>query len=528
MTNPPTMKAPGVYIVEENAFPDAVVGVETALPAFIGYTQKAEVGGESLLGKPWLIDSLAAFQDCFGAGPGEDCLGFRLEPADAAPAGMAHDQPLAERDAAPFLLDQAPYRLTQTRGFYLLHACMRQFFLNGGGRCCVVSVGHYRDDDGIRIDKAALARGLTALEQQPDATLVVVPEAVLLPSAEDCFALQQAVLEHCGTTMKNRFAILDVREGYRQAAHCIEPFRAGIGNSDLGFGAAYYPWLHTAIVDDGELSHRCLDAASRDVLIACIKGELAAEDTSPALLAEVDKIKTLEVAPGMDAQAAAAMRQAIDGLARSLRTASPCYGQLIAELRRRVNLLPPAAALAGIYARVDADLGVWQAPANVAVAGTVAPAVKLTDAQQEDLNFAVTGKSINAIRAFQGSGTLVWGARTLDGINLDWRYINTRRTMIMLEESTRRALASYAPAPNDRNTWASIRAMLESFLTAIWKQGGLAGATPGEAFSVRVGLGETMSSQDILDGVLRVTVQVCTTRPADFIELSFAQAAPRP
>ena len=140
----------------------------------------------------------------------------------------------------------------------------------------------------------------------------------------------------------------------------------------------------------------------------------------------------------------------------------------------------------------------------------------------------MTGKSINAIRAFQGSGTLVWGARTLDGINLDWRYINTRRTMIMLEESTRRALASYAPAPNDRNTWASIRAMLESFLTAIWKQGGLAGATPGEAFSVRVGLGETMSSQDILDGVLRVTVQVCTTRPADFIELSFAQAAPRP
>ncbi|MBR4624660.1 MAG: phage tail sheath family protein, partial [Alphaproteobacteria bacterium] len=54
-------KTPGVYIKEKNAFGTSVVEVETAVPAFIGYTEKALNGTENLTGKPWKISSMAEF-----------------------------------------------------------------------------------------------------------------------------------------------------------------------------------------------------------------------------------------------------------------------------------------------------------------------------------------------------------------------------------------------------------------------------------------------------------------------------------
>ena len=129
-----------------------------------------------------------------------------------------------------------------------------------------------------------------------------------------------------------------------------------------------------------------------------------------------------------------------------------------------------------------------------------APCVNISHDDQEDLNVTAQGKSINAIRPFVGEGVLVWGARTLDGNSLDWRYINVRRTMIMLEESIRLAAKAYVFEPNTASTWVTMRSMIENFLTGVWKQGGLAGAIPEDAFSVHVGLGETMTPVDILEG----------------------------
>lgn len=133
------------------------------------------------------------------------------------------------------------------------------------------------------------------------------------------------------------------------------------------------------------------------------------------------------------------------------------------------------------------------------------------------------GKSINAIRSFAGEGVLVWGARKLDGNSLDWRYINVRRTMIMFEESIRLAAKAYVLEPNVAGTWVTIKGMIANFLTGIWKRGGLAGTVSDDAFSVHVGLGETMTPEDIAEGILRVTVLVAVSRPAEFIELTFQQ-----
>ena len=202
---------------------------------------------------------------------------------------------------------------------------------------------------------------------------------------------------------------------------------------------------------------------------------------------------------------------------------SPLFGNILMAVKTKLNLLPPAAAMAGVYTMVDNSRGVWKAPANVSLAAVVSPAVNITHDEQEDLNVTTQGKSINAIRTFIGEGTLVWGARTLDGNSLDWRYINVRRTMIMLEESIRLATKAYVFEPNEANTWVTIKSMIRNFLTGIWKRGGLAGAVPDDAFSVHVGLGETMTSEDILEGILRVTVLVAISRPAEFIEITFQQ-----
>ena len=208
---------------------------------------------------------------------------------------------------------------------------------------------------------------------------------------------------------------------------------------------------------------------------------------------------------------------------KTLNQVSLIYQAVIAEMCRQLNLLAPSAAMAGVYTRVDNSRGVWKAPANLSINSVISPAVNLTNEDQEDLNVPLNGKALNAIRFFVGDGVKVWGARTLDGNSLDWRYVNVRRTMIMLEESIKNAAKTYVFEPNEFNTWLNVRTMIQNFLNGIWKRGGLAGATPDEAFNVHVGLGDTMTPEDVLEGIMRVSVQVAITRPAEFIEITFQQ-----
>ena len=193
------------------------------------------------------------------------------------------------------------------------------------------------------------------------------------------------------------------------------------------------------------------------------------------------------------------------------------------NLRSSMNLLPPSPAMAGIYSMVDNTVGVHQSPANISVGSVIKPAVDLTAKDQEDLNLPLNGKAINAIRTFPGKGVLVWGARTLDGNSQDWRYISVRRTVIFIEQSIKFAAEAYVFEPNVSSTWSNIRALISNFLTNVWKSGALAGATPDDAFSVDVGLGTTMTPIDILDGIMRISVRIAVTRPAEFIVITFQQ-----
>lgn len=185
--------------------------------------------------------------------------------------------------------------------------------------------------------------------------------------------------------------------------------------------------------------------------------------------------------------------------------------------------LPPSPSIAGVYASVDRDRGVWKAPANVSLNSVIKPAVLLSDLDQEDFNVdAENGKSINCIRQFVGRGNLVWGARTLAGNSNEWKYVNVRRFFNMAEESCENAARQFVFEPNDANTWVRVKGMIENYLTNLWRVGALQGSKPEHAFYVSVGLNQTMTQDDILNGILIVEIGLAVVRPAEFIILRFS------
>ncbi|MFV9615503.1 MAG: phage tail sheath family protein [Gammaproteobacteria bacterium] len=505
----PVMKTPGVYIVEKSAFPNSVVEVATAVPAFIGYTEKAVNGSKSLLKMPWRISSMNEFHKYYGFSP-EPLFSIR----DAE-----------EFEEASFSLNGQAKVIEQSSQKFILYYSMRLFFQNGGGPCYIVSVGDYQSD----LDPDALIAGIGTLQKEQEPTMVVIPEAVSLPEAAQCTKVQQASLQHCGGKMRSRVSILDIYDGYKDRQHpdgdCIASFRNALGINFLDFASAYYPWLNASIIQDSDLNFDVIE--NKDVLKELLSEELRVEQSSDddgiaaqraAFKAELDKI-----ADKGDEELTAVEESERTLLNKTLAAISPLYVEIIKSIRLKLNELPPSAAMAGVYTMVDNSRGVWKAPANVSLASVTSPIVNITHDEQEDLNVTSQGKSINAIRSFIGEGTLVWGARTLDGNSLDWRYISVRRTMIMLEESIRLSTKAYVFDANTAQTWVTIKSMIRNFLTGIWKRGGLAGSSPDDAFSVHVGLGETMTSEDILEGILRVSVFVAVTRPAEFIEITFTQ-----
>ncbi len=216
-----------------------------------------------------------------------------------------------------------------------------------------------------------------------------------------------------------------------------------------------------------------------------------------------------------------ARRTALDAY---LAANDPTYKNVLSAIRRQGVVLPPSALVAGVYARVDARRGVWKAPANEGLSGVIAPVINLDNKDHGRLNVdAATGKSINALRAFPGRGTLVWGARTLLGNDDNWRYVNVRRLFIFIEESIEKSMSAYVFEPNTANTWVKVQTAIENFLSDIWRQGGLAGAKERDAFRVVVGLGTTMTAADVNAGKLIVDVKVAPSRPAEFIILRFSQ-----
>ena len=488
--------APSVYKNDNNAFPSSAITVETAVPAFIGYTEKADWNGESLVGLPTKINSFAEYVERFG---GSFTAKFKIIASD----------PNIKQDTFNLGENEMIVRLNDNNTAYFFNS-IRLFYANGGGPCYILALDIYKDKESFEIivdDFIGSATKPDPFEtlKKFEPTLVLVPDAIALGDA--CYDIYIKILGHC-SNLQNRYAIFDLVKQLPSddAITIVSTFREKIGINDLAYGAAYYPWLKSSIVQPSEVSFKNLDQ-SVDLATLLPSTETAALD----IIANFKENSTPTNKDKLNYH-------------QSLKDTSASYKYILEEIRTKLNELPPSAAIAGIYTTLDNSRGVWKAPANVSVCMVNAPTINISSEQLEELNVdLLTGKSINVIRSFPTIGTLVWGARTLDGNSQDWRYINVKRTLIMVEQSLKLATRAYVFEPNDANTWITVKSMMDNFLTNLWKQGALAGAVPEQAFDVQIGLGSTMTPTDILDGKMLITVKVAVVRPGEFIVITFQQ-----
>jgi phage tail sheath protein FI len=499
LINESALKTPGVYVTEIDAFPPAIAQVDT-IPAFIGYTQIAlnpndktlpiDGSGNNLTNIPTQITSLLDYETFYGKAQLETGITVTIDQWTDA------NDVLQKETITP--------TFTGKQSNHNMHDAVRFFYANGGGICYIVSIGPYKAAIGDQLDpgKTEFAAGLEAVKKQDDITLIIFPEGQKIAKA-DYYTLQNSALNLCADiNLQDRFCIMDLYDtgvDVKSAADltaATKDFRDNINptiTESLNYGAAYFPNLVTSY-------SYSIDETQTAIAQQVSKngGAAAAGDFNGKKLSDLNNTTTGNI-----------------GL----------YNRVKNVLNNQFPMvMPPSPAMAGIYAAVDATRGIWKAPANVGVSAIIGPACKISDEMQANMNIdPLSGKSINAIRTFTGKGTLVWGGRTLLGNDNNWRYISVRRFYIMVEKSVKLAAFTFVFEPNDANTWVRVRSMIENYLTNLWRQGALAGAKPEQAFYVRVGLGLTMTFDDILNGKLIVEIGMAPVRPAEFIILRFTQ-----
>ncbi len=184
-------------------------------------------------------------------------------------------------------------------------------------------------------------------------------------------------------------------------------------------------------------------------------------------------------------------------------------------------VVPPSGHVIGIYARTDNERGVHKAPANAVVRGATDLERVITKGQQDILN--PPPNQINVIRDFRsdGRGIRVWGARCITS-DAQWKYVNVRRLFIYLEESLDQGTQWVVFEPNDARLWKRVEQSVRAFLTAVWRDGALMGATPEQAFFVRCDE-TTMTPYDRENGRLIMIVGVAPVYPAEFVIIRIGQ-----
>ncbi|MDR4892534.1 MULTISPECIES: phage tail sheath family protein [unclassified Chryseobacterium] len=564
-------KTPGVYVEEQGKFPPSVAQVETAIPAFIGYT------ADGPKNKPTRIASMLEYEEIFGkANPEIFAVAFKDGVATAIP--------------------------TKVSDFKMYYA-MQMYFANGGGPCYIVSAGDYKSQEAVGAPTPAEAflSGLELLKKEDEPTLIVFPDLQsLAPSAADIAAASAVVTsavyaKNVASAAKsiagvvadavaganvdaavaaavakaaefnvanpNDLQIAGAKGG--QAVVVAVKEAAAVANATVATVKAAAQAVVTALETDfttastmetdalaasslvtsraGDpvaigkiyaLYNKALDQAEllkdRFVIMDILQDVAAFRDkvTSKGLkygAAYYPRLKTVLSYDFKDADVLVTGASGITTLAALKIANSEMYNQAKQAIGSASVVLAPSSAIAGVYAKVDSTSGVWKAPANVGLSLVDVPAVKISTKEQDLLNVdAASGKSINAIRTFAGKGTLVWGARTLDGNNNEWKYVPVRRFFNMVEESVKKATERFVFEPNTANTWTRVQAMIENFLDQQWRDGALAGSKPEEAYYVSVGLYKTMSAQDILEGRMNIEIGMAAVRPAEFIVLNFS------
>lgn len=571
-------KTPGVYIEEISKLPASIAPVATAIPAFIGYTAENTTDeGEDLTNKPTRIRSLLEYIELFG-GPFEESLTITLSNTSSNPE---NDKITVTADSL------SPYTLYYQVQMYFENGGGPCYIVSVGkhvssptdssidGTALKNGLDAVEQEDEVTLLVVPEAVILSSRKTLYDAMLDQCTRLQDRFSIFDVIADPEDTVYNDGNGFRNNdvgpdnlkygaayypslvtglnYYTTDAKVGITDN-RLISKYASGatletVLNGDSTADSAY----GTIVIEDNNKidgdsftvgSFTATEGSAADFTKGANRTATATELASflngldPSFSASSSgrtvtiKANTAGTAGNSIALAytdsgtgvaATISGSTLSGGSSGTSADKSLYSKIKLEIKKLFIELYPSAAMAGVYARIDNDRGVWKAPANVSLQLVRKPVIPVTHEEQDNLNVdATTGKSINAIRSFAGKGILVWGSRTLAGNDNEWRYVPVRRLYIFVEESVKKATEFVVFEPNDAKTWMRVKTMIENFLTSLWKKGALAGAKPEDAFFVKVGLGETMTYQDILNGFMNIEIGMAAVRPAEFIILKFS------
>ena len=187
------------------------------------------------------------------------------------------------------------------------------------------------------------------------------------------------------------------------------------------------------------------------------------------------------------------------------------------------ELYPPIGATCGVYARTDQKANVGQSPAGTefgTVFGAVGPEYKLDDGDLQ----AIFESGMNALRASEATGFVVWGARTLERDNPDWQFVNAQRLFTFLEYSAYRITQFLVFGNNGPALWKRAELALSGWLLSLFNAGYFAGQTPSQAFYV-ICDDSNNSQATIEQGIVNIDIAAAPFRPAEFIVIRITQKA---
>jgi len=519
----PVYLSPGVYVEEVDRGSKPIEGVGTAVAGFVGFAEKGPVG------EPTMITNWSQFTNTFG--------GFFA-------------------------------------GGYLAPA-VYGYFANGGGTCFVNRLpGEIRPADNGRAaapPAAALPAGQAALPSRTaggTSTLTVTSTEpgtaveIRAPEAgapDDQFTLvarrgeSEEVFPNLslgrGRNVRNVVEVVNresklVQVAEQQATGTLAERAPALGTYALA-GVEPAPMAlpqvnPMAFIGDAaertginglELIDEITMVAVPDVMAALQAGQLDDEGVRAVQTALMnhceamhDRVAILDAPPEMNPQAIRNWRMNVAGYDSKyaalyypwVRIANP-----VTDGNGPVSLLvPPSGHMAGIWARNDSERGVHKAPANEVVRGAIGLEKQISRNEQDSLNPV----GINCIRAFPGRGVRVWGARTLSS-DPSWRYLNVRRLFNFVEKSIDVGTQWVVFEPNDYYLWEKVTRDVSAFLTRVWRDGALFGATPADSYYVKCDA--ELNSQEIRDaGQLIVEVGIAPVKPAEFVIFRISQYSP--
>jgi uncharacterized protein len=539
----PEYLSPGVYVEEVDRGPKPIEGVGTAMAAFVGFTEKAElvreVDGElvveNLLNKPQLVTNWTQYVERFGGfvpginlpqsvygyftNGGSRCyiVSVRTFPRAEAVLMNAQGKPALQVRArqagvegmkmrvrigdlalpAPAKKakegEEAPEAEAPTGGDYSFSMFVEKEAMTGGWKPVETLTG-------VKLQTMVVDGGKQVAVAYKNNKLPRFIELVVLEPA----ALEKAMPREQEQTLTIEKKLLE--------SPSTSEFKGDVSERKGLEGLEVLDDVTMVTIPD--LMTRMPGEKLNLDMVKAVQGMMIAHCERMG-----DRVAILDAPPDLTPQEVKKWRMEVTGFDSSYAALYYPWIKIMDTATDTIVAVPPSGHIAGIWARNDNTRGVHKAPANEVVLGAVGLAYQTTKGEQDTLNPI----GVNCVRNFPGRGIRVWGARTLSS-DPAWRYINVRRLFNYVEKSIEGGTQWVVFEPNNRKLWARVSRDVSAFLRMVWRDGALFGSTPAEAFYVKCD--DELNPPESRDlGRLIIEIGMAPVKPAEFVIFRISQWA---